>query len=85
MTELRTLPSVASNRTSALTPVVIGVVIVAALYLGREVLVPIALALLLSFVLAPWFASSSAGVSRASLPCSSSGCLHSRRSSASAP
>ena len=53
MAELRTLPSIASNRTSALTPVVIGVVIVAALYLGREVLVPIALALLLSFVLAP--------------------------------
>ena len=53
MAELRTLRSVASNRTSALTPVVIGVVIVTALYLGREVLVPIALALLLSFVLAP--------------------------------
>jgi len=33
--------------------VLIGVVIVAALYLGREVLVPIALAVLLSFVLAP--------------------------------
>jgi predicted PurR-regulated permease PerM len=40
-------------RASNLTPVLIGVVIVTALYLGREVLVPIALAVLLSFVLAP--------------------------------
>lgn len=40
-------------RASNLTPVLIGVVIVGALYLGREVLVPIALAVLLSFVLAP--------------------------------
>ena len=38
---------------STLTAVVIGVVVVAALYFGREVLVPIALAVLLSFVLAP--------------------------------
>jgi predicted PurR-regulated permease PerM len=38
---------------STLTAVLVGVVVVAALYLGREVLVPIALALLLSFVLAP--------------------------------
>ncbi len=36
-----------------LTSVVIGVVIVVALYVGRDVLVPIALAILLSFVLAP--------------------------------
>ena len=38
---------------STLTSVVIGVVVVAALYFGREVLVPIALAILLSFVLSP--------------------------------
>src|ERR1700682_5708447 len=38
---------------SALTTVLIAVVIVSALYFGREVLVPIALALLMSFVLAP--------------------------------
>jgi predicted PurR-regulated permease PerM len=38
---------------SALTTVLITVVVVAVLYFGREVLVPIALAVLLSFVLAP--------------------------------
>lgn len=38
---------------STLTTVLIVVVAVAALYFGREVLVPIALALLLSFILAP--------------------------------
>jgi predicted PurR-regulated permease PerM len=38
---------------STVTSVVIGVVVVAALYFGREVLVPIALAILLSFVLSP--------------------------------
>jgi predicted PurR-regulated permease PerM len=38
---------------STLTAIVVGVVVVAALYFGREVLVPIALAVLLSFVLAP--------------------------------
>src|ERR1700719_162629 len=38
---------------SALTTMLFTVVIVAALYFGREVLVPIALALLLSFALAP--------------------------------
>jgi predicted PurR-regulated permease PerM len=38
---------------SALTMLLVGVVAIAALYFGREVLVPIALALLLSFVLAP--------------------------------
>lgn len=38
---------------SALTTVLLGVVVVAALYLAREVLVPISLALLLSLVLAP--------------------------------
>ena len=40
-------------RNSALTPVLIAAVLVTALYFGREVLVPIALAVLMSFVLAP--------------------------------
>jgi predicted PurR-regulated permease PerM len=38
---------------STLTMVLVAIVAIAALYFGREVLVPIALALLLSFVLAP--------------------------------
>ena len=38
---------------SALTTVLFGVIVVTALYFGREVLVPIALAVLMSFVLAP--------------------------------
>jgi predicted PurR-regulated permease PerM len=38
---------------SALTTVLLGVIVVTALYFGREVLVPIALAVLMSFVLAP--------------------------------
>ena len=38
---------------TTLTTVLLAVVVVAALYFGREVLVPIALAVLLSFVLAP--------------------------------
>jgi predicted PurR-regulated permease PerM len=38
---------------STLNTVLIGVIVVAALYFGREVLVPIALAILLTFVLAP--------------------------------
>ena len=38
---------------ATLTVVLLGVIVVAALYFGREVLVPIALAVLLSFVLAP--------------------------------
>ena len=37
----------------AMAATVIGVIIVAALYLGRDIFVPLALALLLSFVLAP--------------------------------
>jgi predicted PurR-regulated permease PerM len=41
------------NSESTLKTVLIGVVVVAALYLGREVFVPIALAVLLTFVLAP--------------------------------
>lgn len=40
-------------RTSTLTEVVVAVVIVLALYFGREVLIPVTLAMLLSFVLAP--------------------------------
>ena len=38
---------------SALTTVLLAVVVVVSLYFGREVLVPIALAVLMSFVLAP--------------------------------
>ncbi len=38
---------------SALAPVILGFVIIACLYFGREVLVPIALAVLMSFLLAP--------------------------------
>ncbi len=38
---------------SALTTVLFGIIVVTALYFGREVLVPIALAVLMSFVLAP--------------------------------
>jgi predicted PurR-regulated permease PerM len=41
------------NSESTLKTVLIGVVVVVALYLGREVLIPIALAVLLTFVLAP--------------------------------
>jgi len=44
---------VPAQNTAGLTGVVVGVVIVAALYLGREVLVPITLAFLLCFVLSP--------------------------------
>ena len=36
-----------------MTTVIVAVVVIAALYFGREVLVPIALALILSFILAP--------------------------------
>src|ERR1700681_3990915 len=46
-------PIIAELSTSALTTTLFTVVIVAALYFGREVLVPIALALLMSFALAP--------------------------------
>jgi predicted PurR-regulated permease PerM len=38
---------------ASVTTVLVGVVVVAALYFGREVLVPIALAVLLSFILSP--------------------------------
>jgi predicted PurR-regulated permease PerM len=46
----RQMPSVPA---STMTTVVVAVVVIAALYFGREVLVPIALALILSFILAP--------------------------------
>src|SRR6202161_3510800 len=38
---------------ASVTTILVGVVVVAALYFGREVLVPIALAVLLSFILSP--------------------------------
>lgn len=38
---------------ASLTTILVGVVVIAALYFGREVLVPIALAVLLSFILSP--------------------------------
>jgi predicted PurR-regulated permease PerM len=57
MSEFRPLkpwkPSLSPSSGSALTTVLLGVIVVAALYFGREVLVPIALAVLMSFVLAP--------------------------------
>ena len=51
---------------STLAAVLFGVTIVAALYFGREVLVPIALAILLSFILAPLVRSSFRGSNRPS-------------------
>ena len=45
----RSIPVVGAT----LTSVLLGVIVVAALYFGRDVLVPIALAVLLSFVLSP--------------------------------
>jgi predicted PurR-regulated permease PerM len=55
---MEVLPSNWSKRSAAissatLTAIVVGAVVVAALYFGRQVLVPIALAILLSFVLSP--------------------------------
>ena len=40
-------------RTATLQGLLIGVIVIAALYVGREVLLPLALAILLSFVLTP--------------------------------
>ena len=40
-------------RTAALQGLLIGAIVIAGLYVGREVLLPIALAILLSFVLTP--------------------------------
>src|SRR5277367_2212955 len=39
---------------ASVMPILVGIVVVAALYFGREVLVPIALAVLLSFILSPF-------------------------------
>ena len=52
---------------SALTTVLLFVVVIGALYFAREVLVPIALALLLSFYLRPWFELFGTGTYRALL------------------
>ncbi|HEY0567884.1 MAG TPA: AI-2E family transporter, partial [Xanthobacteraceae bacterium] len=49
----RPLPSPSPLGGSVLTSVLVACVVVGALYFGREILVPIALAVLLSFVLAP--------------------------------
>jgi predicted PurR-regulated permease PerM/acyl-coenzyme A thioesterase PaaI-like protein len=48
---LLTTPS--EGRTAALQGLLIGAIVIAALYFGREVLLPLALAILLSFVLTP--------------------------------
>lgn len=47
------LPSAGAPRAISLVPVVVAVVVVGALYLAKDVLVPIVLAVLLAFVLAP--------------------------------
>ncbi len=47
------VPAAETLRPEGLLGLAVGVVVVAALYLGREVLIPITLAILLSFVLAP--------------------------------
>ena len=46
-------PSGSEARTAALQGLLIGAVVIAGLYVGREVLLPLALAILLSFVLTP--------------------------------
>src|SRR6185437_1248419 len=48
---LLTTPS--GSRTAMLQGLLIGAIVIAALYVGREVLLPLALAILLSFVLTP--------------------------------
>jgi len=45
--------SAATRNYATLTGVVIGVVVIAALYFGKEVLLPVTVAILLSFVLSP--------------------------------
>ncbi|MGH8294865.1 MAG: AI-2E family transporter [Steroidobacteraceae bacterium] len=47
------IPPAGAPGTSTLTGVVVAVVVVAALYVGREVLIPVTVALLLSFLLTP--------------------------------
>ena len=53
MTDFARSSKISPSASSALPTMLLVVVVVAALYFAREVLVPIALALLLSFVLAP--------------------------------
>jgi predicted PurR-regulated permease PerM len=66
---MTTAPAATSAREgSALPAAVIAALIIGGLYLGREIFVPIALAILLSFVLAPPSIFWSAGVCRARLP-----------------
>ena len=51
---MREFPSIMSAKSgNSLATVLVAAAIVAALYFGREVLLPMALAVLLSFVLAP--------------------------------
>ena len=52
-TDAAAVPSVSAPELRSLLGVVVAVVAVAALYLGKEVLIPITLAVLLSFVLSP--------------------------------
>ena len=59
-------PDEVAAATSGAAAAVLVAIIVGMLYFGREVFVPIALAILLSFVLAPPFACFSNGISRAS-------------------
>jgi len=47
------IPSAETPSIRGLLTLAVGVVVVAGLYLGRDVLIPITLAVLLSFVLAP--------------------------------
>jgi predicted PurR-regulated permease PerM len=49
-------PAELANLLSAVAIALLGVLIIATLYFGREIFVPISLAILLSFVLAPWSA-----------------------------
>ncbi len=48
-----TIPRSATPETQSLLSLAVGVVVVAALYFGQEVLIPITLAVMLSFVLSP--------------------------------
>jgi predicted PurR-regulated permease PerM len=47
------LPSTYDARAATLQGLLIGAIVIAGLYFGREVLLPLALAILLSFVLTP--------------------------------
>jgi hypothetical protein len=59
------------RRAEATDTIIIGVAVIAGLYFGREVLVPVSIAILLSFVLAPVTTFSAAFASAGSLPHSS--------------